>query len=77
MTQQKFNTTIAKLLHDFEKRVKRCTKPELERLLRADLRDTHGLVFVKEYTVKAHFRPAKPKIKRAVAFTSRSSNLTH
>lgn len=78
MTQRTFNTSISRLLRTFEARLKKCSTDELERLARKKLRDEHNVVFVRTYTVQAHFRPARPqKAKRVVTSPTRPSYTTH
>lgn len=61
MTQRQFNVNIRRLLRDFQKKI--LTNPELEKKLRAELREEKGLVYVREYTVAARFRQYRPREK--------------
>ena len=61
MTQRQFNVNIRRLLRNFQKRI--LSNPELEKKLRAELREEKGLIYVREYTVAARFRQYRPKEK--------------
>lgn len=61
MTQRQFDINIRRLLRDFQKKI--LSNPELEKKLRAELREEKGLVYVREYTVAARFRQYRPKEK--------------
>lgn len=54
------NTAIARVLRDFANRVAAAT-PEQVREMRERLREQRQVVFVRTYTVQAHFRPARPR----------------
>jgi hypothetical protein len=56
MTQTQFNARAASLLKAFEKRAKRLGLEEARKLFRED----RSLIYVKTYTVSAHFRRPNP-----------------
>ena len=74
MTTRQFNTSITKLLRDFEKRMRKLT-PAGQRAARAQLRNDNGVIFVKEYTVKAYFRPAPKQPRHGFTFHSLANPL--
>lgn len=58
MTQAQLNAGIKQLLRMFEARIAKAT-PDQQREMRERLRDDRKLIFVRTYTVHAHFRPAR------------------
>lgn len=68
MTQKQFDQSTAQLLKEFARKVARMVdNPTKEKALRRKLKEDHGLIFVREHTVPAYFRPAKqPKMPKGL-----------
>lgn len=61
MTQRQFDANIRRLLLSLQKKIR--DNPELEKMLRAELREERGLVYVREYVVAARFRQYRSRKK--------------
>jgi hypothetical protein len=53
------DATFQRLLRQFWARLRRAASASAERDMRRQLREERGLIFVREYTVRAHFVKAK------------------
>lgn len=60
MSNAEFQKKMALLLKTFEKQMKTMDEFEVKDL-RKSYREEKGVIYVKEYTVKAHMRPVRPR----------------